>query len=123
MPQTFGLWNHLPAEQLRVRRAALLRELAGEDQDAASAQFRSAAQIEADLEAVDAELERVDEMEKRFEPVAIYSMVQYLQQRSQAYQHVEPPGDVTPIVTDADQASSDRARRSGFPGTRVPGVP
>ena len=28
MPQTFGLWSHLPAEQLRVRRATLLRELA-----------------------------------------------------------------------------------------------
>ncbi|MFO7904275.1 MAG: hypothetical protein R6U98_16545 [Pirellulaceae bacterium] len=111
MPHSFGLWNHLPGEQLRARRSDLRRELAEANDAPLSAKSRSADQIEADLAAVSRELERVDEMEKRFEPVAIHAMARYLLERSQAYDFVQPPSGITPVVTAEDkQARIERGK-------------
>ncbi|MFW6169719.1 MAG: hypothetical protein ACODAD_04450 [Planctomycetota bacterium] len=111
MPHPFGLWHHLPAEQLRARRSDLRRELAEADDAPLSAKSRSAGEIEADLAAVGMELARVDAMEKRFEPVAIHAMAHYLVERSQAYDSVEPPSGITPVVTaDDKQARIERGR-------------
>ncbi len=112
MPQAFGLWKHLPAEQLRARIVALKRELAGDDGPRPGA--RGAAEIQADLDAVKAELQRIDEVEKRFEPIAIYSMVHYLRQRTQVYEYTQPPDGITPIVSDEDKRSQVERGRVAF---------
>ncbi len=102
MPRSFGLWNHLPAERLRARRQELLESLQ-EHSDPAPGTVSDRRQVEADLAAVDAELDRLDEVEKRFEPVAIDSMVQYLLDRSQPFDVIPPPAGVTPVLTEQDQ--------------------
>lgn len=113
MPQPFGLWNHLPAEQLRARRAQLLDELAGEDQSS-SERNRSVESIQADLEAVDAELDRVDEMEKRYEPLAVYAMTHYLLEQSQQFTHAVVPEGITPAVSDEEQLAQIERGKIAF---------
>ena len=110
MPQSFGLWNHLPGPQLRTRKAALQDEL-GQLADSPSGRSRRVRQVETDLAAVDAELARIDEVEKRLEPIAIYAMVKYLRERTQQFHDVESPPGITPVVTDADkQAQIERGQ-------------
>ncbi len=100
MPQSFGLRKHLPAQQLRRRRDELQQLLEQAGDDSRSSVLSDVAQIKADLAAVESELADVDEMERRFEPIAIYSIVQYLQARSQLYRYVEPPAGITPTDTE-----------------------
>ncbi len=71
--------------------------------DASSQPPRGTKQLESNLAAVETELARIDEAEKRFEPIAIYSMVHYLRERSQAYRYVEAPPGITPVVTDQEK--------------------
>lgn len=91
MPRSFGLWDHLPGPQLRARRDALTEQLGVLPKKDIVGGSREAVRIGADLAAVRAQLENVDEVEQRFEPLAIHSMVQYLLRHSQQYNSVELP--------------------------------
>ena len=50
-------------------------------------------------------------LEVQYESMAIYSMATYLRERSQAYDYVEPPANVTPVTTaEQRQAQIERGR-------------
>ncbi len=111
MPRSFGLWRHLPAEQLRARKELLLTQLQRTGDDAPSRPRHARQQLESDLAAVESELARLDDMEKRFESMAIYSMVRYLQDFSQAYRYVDAPAGITPVATEEEkQAQISRGK-------------
>ncbi len=116
MPHSFGLWNHLPAQQLRRRRQQLLDELAGRRGTSPEGDDRPASDVQADLDAVAAQLEQVDQLQQaeRFEPVAVHCMTQYLQQQSQALDSVQPAPGVTAILTDQQRQQQIERGRVAF---------
>ncbi len=71
-------------------------------------------QVETDLAAVNAELARLDEVEKRWEPIAIYAMVKYLRERTQQFHDVESPRGITPVVSDADRQAQIERGQTAF---------
>lgn len=114
MPHAFGLWDHLPAARLRARRGNLRQELQRLKRGVATEKSRSVKQIRANLTAVNRELERVDQMEKRFEPVAIYAMVRYLLARSQPFDYLEPPSGIAPVLTAEDREAQLQRGKVAF---------
>jgi cytochrome c551/c552 len=100
MPQSFGLWNHLPGTLLRLRLAELESlEAASVEAEGSDANGERATQVRLLRE----ELAQLDESERRYEPVAIHSIVTYLNEVSQGYAFLDPPAGITPVTTDEER--------------------
>ncbi|MHB9077877.1 MAG: hypothetical protein ACYC3X_10315 [Pirellulaceae bacterium] len=111
MPQAFGLWNHLPGRVLRTRIAALETQLADMARQPDSQADPRPEALRAEMAALKQELAQQGELEKAFEPLAIYSIVTYLRERSQAYDYLQPAAGTTPVATADDrQLQIERGR-------------
>ena len=108
MPQSFGLWNHLPGTLLRTQLAELESAQAASPEAEGSDTSRARAE---QIQSLREELAQLDESERRYEPVAIHSIVTYLTEVSQNFTFLDPPAGISPIATDEDrQRQTERGR-------------
>jgi hypothetical protein len=114
MPRTFGLWDHLPGRMLRARQADLQAELARLNQGQRTQNAGRVQQIKAKLAELDRRLTGLDQMERRFEPIEIFSIVAYLRTRSQEFHYVGPPDGVSPVLSDEQKREQVERGRMVF---------
>lgn len=113
MPRAFGLWKHLPGPTLRRQHAGLIAQMKPLQSSGSSAS-RQIGALQRQLAAIEKELENTDETERRFEPIEVYSMVTFLLERSQGFEYLASPENVTPIRNAEDSKQQVERGRIAF---------
>ena len=70
--------------------------------------------LQTDVRALQEELAQQEEWERKFEPVAVYSIVTYLHARSQAYDYLPSPQGITPVATAEERQRQVARGRTAF---------
>ncbi len=114
MPQFFGLWDHLPGQQLRQRKDALQQQLTRANSETSDEQAVDVEILKREMAEIDEQLQSVDEIEHRFEPVEVLSIIEYLRARTQPFDYLKAPDGVTPITSDEQKTAQIERGKIAF---------